>query len=120
MAVRNVVRKNSYYDSVTLMRLSNQMSQELGSKNVAVMMATDTNKEILRETNLLTEEGEKAGPNDLIFAARFDDTAAIESAFKKAEELTTRVMLFEHLVHKLRQIACLIDFFEVPSDAGEV
>lgn len=86
MAVSNVVRKNSYYDSVTLMLLSNQMSQELGSKNVAVMMATDTNKKILRETNLLTEEGEKAGPNDLIFAASCDDTAAIDSAFKKAEE----------------------------------
>ena len=48
MILKNIVRKNSYYDSATLMLLTSKIGAELGStKDIAVMMATDMNKEIM-------------------------------------------------------------------------
>jgi len=86
MSVKNKVRPNSYYDSATLMLITNRMAEQLGAKNVAVMMATDMNKDILQESDLLAQNGKDATPNDLIFAARGDDDAAVSAAICKAEE----------------------------------
>lgn len=85
MTIKNKVRPNSYHDSATLMLITNRMAEQLGAKNVAVMMATDMNKDILKESELLDSSGESATPNDLIFAARGDDEAAVEGAIEKAE-----------------------------------
>ena len=44
MILKNVVKKNSYYDSATLMLLSSKVGERLGStKHVAVMMASEKN-----------------------------------------------------------------------------
>ncbi len=66
MTVKNKVRPNSYHDSATLMLITNRMAEELGAKNVAVMMATDMNKDILKESEHLAPNGEAATANDLI------------------------------------------------------
>lgn len=86
MPVRNEIRKNSYHDSATLMLITNKMAGELGPKNVAVMMGTDMNKDIMRESGLLTEEGEAAGANDLIFAAKGESESAVNEAIKTAQD----------------------------------
>lgn len=88
MKLKNVVKKNSYYDSATLMLLSSKVGEQLGStKDVAVMMASDMNKDIMRASGLLAEEGEAAGSNDLVFALRAETDEAIESALALAEEI---------------------------------
>lgn len=70
MNIYNVVRKNNYYDSVTLMLISKQLKQVEDLDDVSVMMGTPANRIILQEANLLGPEGEAAGPNDLILAFR--------------------------------------------------
>lgn len=70
MTIYNVVRKNTYYDSVTLMLISKQLKQIEGVDAVSVMMGTPANRVILDEADLLSEEGKAAGPNDLILAFR--------------------------------------------------
>lgn len=88
MKLKNVVKKNSYYDSATLMLLSSKVGEQLGStKDVAVMMASDMNKDIMRASGLLAEEGEAAGSNDLVFALRAETEDAIERALALAEEI---------------------------------
>jgi FdrA protein len=58
MILRNVVRKNSYYDSATLMLLTSKIGENIGStNNVAVMMATDLNKDLMDASGLLNEDG---------------------------------------------------------------
>jgi FdrA protein len=70
MQIYNLVRKNTYYDSVTLMLISKQLKNLEGIDDVSVMMGTPANRVILEEANLLAEEGASAGPNDLILAFR--------------------------------------------------
>jgi succinyl-CoA synthetase alpha subunit len=86
--LKNVVRKNSYYDSATLMLVSSKVAQQVrGSKNIAVLMSTEMNKELMRGAGLLNEDGEAAAPNDLIFAVRSDTVEEIEAAIASAVEI---------------------------------
>lgn len=87
MVLRNIVKKNSYYDSATLMLLTSKIGKQLGStKNVAVMMATDMNKDLMEASGLLAEEGRAAGSNDLVFAIRAESDEAVEQVLHLAQE----------------------------------
>ncbi|MEC9077698.1 MAG: oxidoreductase, partial [Pseudomonadota bacterium] len=66
----NVVKHNSYADSVALMRLSDKISGSPGIKEAAIMIGTPANKEILANANLLGGDGQSAGPGDIILAVR--------------------------------------------------
>lgn len=89
--LENKVKKNSYFDSATLMLLSSKIGNVIGSnKNVAVMMGTDSNKEIMRNSELLNEEGSMASPNDVIFAVKVDSKEVADEAFEIAEELLAK------------------------------
>lgn len=69
----NLVQRNSYADSVALMRLSDKMSGSPGIQEAAIMIGTPSNKEILATANLLGGDGESAGPGDIILAVRAID-----------------------------------------------
>lgn len=86
MATANFVRRNRYQDSVTLMQVAVNLRAVEGVEDAALMMGTAPNKAMLTEADLLTAEGEKAGPNDLIISVRGADWA-IERASQKIEEL---------------------------------
>ena len=70
MKIFNIVRKNTYFDSVSLMLISKQLKKLEGIEAVSVMMGTPANRVILQEANLLNSEGDSAGANDLILAFR--------------------------------------------------
>lgn len=82
--LKNLVKKNAYYDSATLMLISSKLAELAGgSENIAVMMASQMNKDIMRKSGLLDQEGQEAAPNDLIFAMRAESEekiAEIEAA----------------------------------------
>ena len=90
MVTKNIIRENTYLDSIMLMSISSSLKQIEGVLEVSVIMGTEANKEILKSTGLLTGEGEKARPSDLIIAvqARIKDTEKI--VLEKAEELLYR------------------------------
>ncbi|QDR79843.1 acyl-CoA synthetase FdrA [Sporomusa termitida] len=86
MKIHNVVRKNNYYDSVTLMLISKQLKQVEGLDDVSVMMGTPANRVILQEADLLGPEGENAGPNDLILAFRAPANIDVQWVLNKIDE----------------------------------
>ncbi|MBT9776770.1 acyl-CoA synthetase FdrA [Clostridium sp. MCC353] len=87
MIVKNVIKTNQYYDSATLMLLTSKIGRHLGSaKHVAVMMATDMNKDLMEASGLLTDEGREAGANDLVFAIRGESEEEINKVLLMAEE----------------------------------
>lgn len=74
MKVNSMVRKNAYYDSVTLMIISREMKKIEGVDEVLVGMGTDLNVDLVEKLSLLTPELEGITPNDLFIAAKYDES----------------------------------------------
>jgi len=74
--VLNRVERQSYRDSVALMRISRALGERPGIEEAALMIGTPSNKALMREAGLLAADGEPAGANDLIIALRAADAAA--------------------------------------------
>jgi len=86
MVLRNVVKVNSYQDSVFLMSLANRAGKLPEVNDVSVMMATPQNKELLRRVDLLTPEGEGARPDDLLIALRAESEAGAQEALDQIQQ----------------------------------
>ncbi|MDI6600305.1 MAG: acyl-CoA synthetase FdrA [Thermoanaerobacteraceae bacterium] len=83
-----IVKKNTYYDSVTLMTVSKEAKKIEGVKEVLVGMATELNKGLARNIGLYTEEMDTLTPNDLFIAVDTDgDPAIVENS---VEDLLTK------------------------------
>lgn len=89
MAVRGMLIKGSYYDSVTLMLVAKEAKKLEGVEDVAVVMGTLQNKSILRSSGLLLEEFEEATDSELIIAIKVDNEKTCEEGIKKVQELLT-------------------------------
>lgn len=84
-----IIRKNTYYDSVSLMTISEKAKLLSNVTDVVVSMGTETNKELLRDINFNDERLNDVGPNDLIIAIRTEDEKSIEETSKKIENMLT-------------------------------
>jgi FdrA protein len=84
MAIRNLVRRGFYADSIALMRVSRELGALAGVRQASLMIGTPSNKALLRESGLLAEEGESARPDDLVIAVEGKNT---EAALALAEKL---------------------------------
>lgn len=85
MAVRTLIRKNAYYDSVVLMSVSGRIAEQEGVSDAMVAMATDMNKELLDGIGLLTPAISGCGANDLLIVVRALDETICEQAVAQAE-----------------------------------
>ncbi|HET8876567.1 MAG TPA: acyl-CoA synthetase FdrA [Casimicrobiaceae bacterium] len=85
--VVNQVRRAFYRDSVALMRISRAVGALDGVASAALMIGSVTNKNLMRDAGLLNADGERAGPNDLIFAVSADGEAQAATALAEAERL---------------------------------
>lgn len=72
METKVQIEKNAYHDSVTLMSLSGDVSEQEGVTDAVVSMGTEMNKELLEDVGLLTEDAQSATENDLIIAVKAD------------------------------------------------
>jgi succinyl-CoA synthetase alpha subunit len=90
MTTRNIIKENTYLDSIMLMSISSSLKNLESVEEVSTIMGTNANKEILKNTGLLTDDGMKAGPGDLIIALRVKNESAVKSVTEKAEELFSR------------------------------
>jgi FdrA protein len=88
--IRNEVRRATYFDSLVLMRIARQTTGLAGVEEAGLMIGTPTNKQILREADVLGPEGEQAEPGDLILALRATDAAAGEAALAQAKQWLDR------------------------------
>jgi len=87
MTLHTSIKRNAYYDSVTLMLLSRELQKLEGVEDVLVGMGTDLNLDLARDLGLATSEFETLTPNDLFIAAKIDEALtsmkAIEAAFNE-------------------------------------
>ena len=84
MIIVNEVRRGFYLDSVALMRIARAVRALPGIEEAGLMIGTPANKEILREANVLSPEGEAASAGDLVLALRASDQASATAAMAEA------------------------------------
>ncbi len=84
------IRKNAYYDSVTLMTLSSKLKKLDGVLDAVVAMGTDMNKEQLESVGLSDENVASATPADLIIAIKAEEAQICDSAFSMIDELLSK------------------------------
>ncbi|MGE0752698.1 MAG: acyl-CoA synthetase FdrA [Variibacter sp.] len=82
--ILNEVRRGVYLDSVALMRLSRTVAGMPGVVEAALMIGTPSNKKIMQDAGILTQEGKDAQGSDLIIAIKAKDDGALQAAFKEA------------------------------------
>ncbi len=91
MVTRGRVRPDSFVDSVALMQVTERVRALPGVRAAALIMATDLNRRLLEETDLLPAEAKQAGPADLVIAVRAESGAHADAALDEAERfLATR------------------------------
>ncbi len=88
--VKTQIRQGAYYDSVVLMQLQKSLIALPGVLDAGVVMATDANKELLQQNNLLSAEADAARAEDLLVAVSARDEAVAQSALAQIDELLAR------------------------------
>lgn len=90
MVLKVVIKNNTYFDSVSLMSLSTRANKIEGIEQVVVAMATEMNKEVLRNVNMMAPEIEAAKSGDLLIVIKAATEAIIERALGEVETLLTK------------------------------
>jgi len=87
-----VVKKNSYQDSINLMLLTNEINALDGVVKSQIMMGTNANKDIFKNSGLLTDEASMAEPNDMVIVVEADSEGIIAAVLAKVDDfsLTSR------------------------------
>lgn len=82
-----MARSNEYRDSIVLMRISQQLEGLDGVQKASAMMATENNKQLLKDTGLLTDAVSKAGSNDLVVAVEASTQELAEKALSNVDSM---------------------------------
>lgn len=81
-----LVRRGQYHDSVFLMRVANKIAGQPGVTAAAAVMATDANKQLLREAAFDPPDASAAGPNDLVVGVQAERAETIEAVLARLDE----------------------------------
>ncbi|MBR0163631.1 MAG: acyl-CoA synthetase FdrA [Lachnospiraceae bacterium] len=84
------VRKNAYYDSVTLMIISKEVKKLDGVREALVGMGTDLNRDLVVSTGLEVEGFDAVTANDFFIAADCDSEDTFLSVIQKVDELLSK------------------------------
>ncbi|WP_223205861.1 transcriptional regulator [Streptomyces xanthii] len=84
--VHNLVRADTYVDSVALMRIASALTTLPGIAAAGLVMATPANRQQVEAAGLLAAEGAAARPNDLLIALRCPPDA-VPRAVEEADRL---------------------------------
>lgn len=79
--------KNTYRDSVFLMKISAGISELSGIDLASAMMATDRNKDLFKGSGLWNDEISLSNPDDLVVAINACDKDSLCDALKKADDM---------------------------------
>ena len=83
--IYTVVKKNSYQDSINLMLLTNRINTLDGVTRSQIMMGTDENKDIFKNSGLYSEEVEKAAPSDMVVVVEADDEKIVDKVLEETK-----------------------------------
>ncbi|MBN4050771.1 MAG: FdrA family protein [Alkaliphilus sp.] len=87
MFVAAEIKKNTYYDSVYLMRITKEIEKTEGVIDVLVGMGTELNKELVSSLSMMTKEIESLGPNDFFVVAKIKREEIMGVVTKKIDSL---------------------------------
>ena len=87
MIVRHLIKKNTYYDSVSLMLISKEVENIPGVEDVLVGMGTQLNKELAESLGLMNDALNNVSSNDLFIAGKMDNEATMEKVVSSVEAL---------------------------------
>lgn len=87
MSTKVVIKKNTYFDSVSLMSISTKANQLDNVEQAFVAMATEMNKGVLKNLGLLTPELEDAKNGDLMIVIKGPGDDINEKTLIAIEEL---------------------------------
>ncbi len=90
MPTLGIVRRSAYFDSVALMLAQREARGLPGVEEVGLVMATDANKALLRESGLEFPDLASAGPDDLAVVARAASVEQAQAALGLAQDALTR------------------------------
>jgi FdrA protein len=92
MIIKAHVKRNTYFDSITLMKIARGLSDMSGVEDAAAIMATPPNLQLLAEAGLTPFESLESniGPSDVLFVVRADDENSADAALQSAEEQLSR------------------------------
>jgi FdrA protein len=82
-----LVRAGTYVDSVSLMRISEELRGLPGVLSAAVVMATEANRRLLTDTAMWPPGVGAAGPTDLLAAVKAETPEAARAALGHVEQL---------------------------------
>src|SRR5437660_6157208 len=85
MIIKAHVKRNTYFDSITLMKIARGLTSMDGIEDAAAIMATEPNLQLLAEAGLTPFEG-NAGPADVLLVVRASDESSAEAALQAAEQ----------------------------------
>ncbi len=89
MVVRTLVKKDTYFDSVTLMLVTGELKKAAGLENAVVGMGTDYNIDSLKRLRLFSDSLAGVTPSDLIICVEGKDAAQADGALQTAQKLLT-------------------------------
>jgi len=75
MAHATLIKRGAYHDSVTLLNLARALRGRPGVREVAVVMGTPANRDLLAQASLLTAEAAASTANDLVVVVDADSAA---------------------------------------------
>lgn len=86
------VKRRTYFDSITLMKLARALSEMEGVVDAAAVMATPANLQLLADAHLSPFSGlaEEPGSNDVLFVVRASAESHALAALEAAEALLLR------------------------------
>src|SRR5271157_1883382 len=87
MITRVIVKKSTYRDSISLMKISNSISKLPGITQAAVVMATELNRRVLSEAGFVDATIGLADSNDMIVAIEAKEAASLDAALTETEKL---------------------------------
>jgi succinyl-CoA synthetase alpha subunit len=80
-----MIKSNNYQDSINLMLLTNSINTLHGVTQCSIMMGTDANKDIFRNSGLFTAEVEAAAPNDMVIVVEASDGKIMEKVLSETD-----------------------------------
>ena len=83
------IRRNAYYDSVTLMLISKDIKNIEGVEEAIVGMGTDLNKELTVNLGLKHDDLETLSPNDFYIAAKVSSDEVMKAVVEAVDRLLT-------------------------------
>lgn len=86
MVVSHLIRKQTYFDSVTLMLIGSQVKKLDGIENAVVGMCTDYNIDSLKRLNMYDSAFDQLTPNDLLICISAKDKAAADAGISEVEK----------------------------------